>query len=158
MSNVRLKVEKIFNKLMPVFYCSFFFNLFNLTCLYVSLCTEWEIFQFSDTTKFFVFFCCLLAVPTFVESKPLATGYLYAALEVRPMVCGLPPWYDPLEDKNTHYWQQYRNPQCCFLWFTLTLFLSFQCLQTDKITWINSIKKDNSKNCKTIKQTKTWGW
>lgn len=56
MSNVWLKVEKIFNKLMPVFYCSFFFNLFNLTCLYVSLCTEWEIFQFSDTTKFFWFF------------------------------------------------------------------------------------------------------
>ena len=29
---------------------------------------------------------------------PLATGYLYAELEVSAMVWGLPPWYDPLEE------------------------------------------------------------
>lgn len=34
-----------------------------------------------------------------MQPKPFAMGYLYAALEVRPIVCGLPPWYDPLEDK-----------------------------------------------------------
>lgn len=39
-------------------------------------------------------------IQTFVQPKPLAMGYLYAELEVRPMVCGLPPWYDPLEEKN----------------------------------------------------------
>lgn len=39
-------------------------------------------------------------IRTFVQPKPLAMGYLYAALEVRPMVCGLPPWYDPLEEQK----------------------------------------------------------
>lgn len=39
-------------------------------------------------------------VHTFVQPKPLAMGYLYAALEVRPMVWGLPPWYDPLKEQK----------------------------------------------------------
>lgn len=39
-------------------------------------------------------------VHTFVQPKPLAMGYLYAAVEVRPMVCGLPPWYDPLKEQK----------------------------------------------------------
>lgn len=41
-------------------------------------------------------------VHTFVQPKPLAMGYLYAALEVRPMVCGLPPWYDPLKKQRNN--------------------------------------------------------
>lgn len=49
-------------------------------------------------------------VHTFAQPKPLAMGYLYAPVEVRPMVCGLPPWYDPLkEQKNKENNQRYNG-------------------------------------------------
>ena len=40
-------------------------------------------------------------IRTFVQPELVAMGYLYDELEVRPMVCWVPPWYDPLEDLHT---------------------------------------------------------
>lgn len=37
-------------------------------------------------------------IRTCVQPELVAMGYLYDELEVRPMVCWVPPWYDPLED------------------------------------------------------------